>query len=239
MTAAGCTQQPKSDMARISGPEDLPTASSGTTYEIDTATSLVTWVGTNPTGRHNGIFKIKNGSITVSNNDSQMDSQLVNDQEKLNHNQINLARITIDIKSVDILDLKHDRVQYNKLLKHLKSDDFFQADKYPEAIFELISIEKIEEDTTKSMNKKFTLINPTHQMKGNLTIKGITKSIEFPVRLDVRNLKLEASAKFNIDRTAWDINHLNENDPVAKTRDSFINNIVNVGFEIIAYSKDP
>jgi len=238
-TLASCTKQPKSDTARISDPEDLLTTNEGTIYEIDTATSIITWVGTKPTGRHNGIFKILNGKIQVVKIENQIDSQLVNDQVEKHLNKINHASVTININSIDILDLKDDRVQYNILLKYLRSDDFLQVDKFPEAKFELISIKEMEEDTTKRINNEFTVINPTHKVKGNLTLKGITKSIEFPIRMDMRNQKLEASAKFNIDRTAWSIHHQNENDPVARTKDGLINNVVNVGFEIIAYSQDP
>jgi polyisoprenoid-binding protein YceI len=71
-------------------------------------------------------------------------------------------------------------------------------------------------------------------MNGNLTIKGITLNVEFPVRADYRNLRFEASAKFNINRMDWDIKYKDENDPAARATDSFIHNIVNVGFEIIA-----
>ena len=239
LSFAGCTREPKGDMARIGEPGEIQKLQEGTIYKIDTATSIITWVGANPTERHNGIFKIKDGDITVSIVENLADSQAVNLTVKKDPDQINQARIIVNVNSVDILDLKHDRVQYNKLLRHLKSEDFFETDKFPEAIFELISIEKIEEDTTAEINNEFTIINPTHRIKGNLTIKGVTKSIEFPVRLGIINLKLEASAKFNIDRTVWGINNLDKNDPVAKTKDGFINNIVNVGFEIIAYSQDP
>jgi len=235
LTFTGCTDHPNSDMAKISDPEQVKPLSEGIRYEIDTATSLVTWVGTNPTGRHNGIFKIEEGWITVIKNDSQ---QVENKNEQLTNN-IRHAQITIDIRSVDILDLKPDLQQYNKLLRHLKSKDFFQVQKYPVATFELISVQEIKKDSTERESNEFTIIDPTHMIKGNLTIKGITKGVEFPVRLDMRNLKIEASAKFNIDRTAWNINYLDENDPVARTKDSFINNIVNIGFEILAFSQDP
>jgi hypothetical protein len=57
------------------------------------------------------------------------------------------------------------------------------------------------------------------------------------MKADYRNLRFEASAKFNIDRTVWGINYKHENDPVARATDGFIHNIVNVGFEIIARPK--
>ncbi len=239
LTVTGCTRDPKSDIVRIGEPGEIKTLNEGITYKIDTATSIITWVGTNLTERHNGIFKIKEGSITVSRVENQPDSQAVSLPPKKDVDRIIQARIVVSINSVDILDLKHDRAQYDKLLRHLKSDDFFQSEKFPEAIFELTAIEKIEKDSVESINNEFAIINPTHRVIGNLTIKDITKSIEFPVRLGLVNLKLEASAKFNIKRTDWGINPLDNNDPVARTKDSLINNIVNVGLEIIAYSQEP
>lgn len=49
---------------------------------------------------------------------------------------------------------------------HLKSADFFDADQFPKITFESVSLEKDDDD---------------YKLKGNLTIKGITK----PVKLDV------------------------------------------------------
>jgi len=228
-----CTREPKSDMANIGEERVVESAKKGISYEIDTSASLVTWVGTKPTGRHNGIFRIKSGTINVV--EETIDSTTNKKSEK----RINSANIIIDISTIDILDLKHDPVQYRKLLNHLKSKDFLSIEEFPIATFELISIKLLDKDSTERIENEFTIIDPTHTITGNLTIKGITKSIEFPVKIDMRNLKVEASARFNINRTVWDIDYLNENDAVARVKDSFINNIVNVGFEILAFSQTP
>ena len=42
-------------------------------------------------------------------------------------------------------------------------------------------------------------------MSGNLTLKGVTKNIEFPARITVSGNIAEAIAKFNIDRKEWGI----------------------------------
>ncbi|MBR9998800.1 MAG: YceI family protein [Cyclobacteriaceae bacterium] len=235
LAIAGCTKQPKGEMAKISDPENVSRKPEGTIYKIDTATSIVTWIGTNPTSRHNGIFKIRDGSVNVVKRDS-MGSE---NQELKTYTTINNAQLTIDITSLDILNLKPDPEQYKELLKYLESEDFFHTEKFPDALFELISIREIEKDSTERINDEFTIIDPTHLIRGNLTMKGITKSIEFPARVDMRNRKLEASAKFNIDRTVWNINYMDETDLVARTKDGLIDHIVNVGFEILAYSQEP
>ncbi len=220
-------------MAKIGNEAKVESPGKGISYQIDTSASLVTWVGTKPTGRHNGIFRILSGTIHIV--EEKVDSILNKKPVK----RIENATIVIDMGSIDIQDLKHEPQQYRKLLNHLKSEDFFSTEEFPIATFELTSITPLEQDTTQRMRNEFTIIDPTHTITGNLTIKGITKSIEFPVKIDMRNLKIELSAKFNVNRTSWGINYLNENDAVARVRDSFIHDIVNVGFEILAFSKSP
>jgi polyisoprenoid-binding protein YceI len=50
---------------------------------------------------------------------------------------------------------------------HLKSDDFFNAEKYPELKFKSNSISKISDEV--------------YKMKGNLTIRDVTKPVELEV----------------------------------------------------------
>jgi len=222
---AGCMQEPKSDNAIISEALPIEEKDPGIVYAIDTSYSLITWVGTKPTGRHNGLIKIKSGSITVIEEDTKRLIKTFN---------ISNARILIDMESVKVLDLMDNPLQLEKLENHLRSEDFFDTKTFAEAEFELISFEPIEKDTVVRENNKYTIIDPTHTMSGNLTIKGKTLNVRFPVKADYRNLKLEVSAKFNLDRTEWDITYKDENDPVARATDGFIHNIVNIGFDIIA-----
>ena len=225
LSIAGCMQEPKSDNAVINEPLPVEEKNVGIIYKIDTTNSLVTWVGTKPTGRHNGLIRIQSGSISILEEDTdRADKEF----------SIKNAKIVIDMESVKVLDLVDDQLQREKLENHLRSEDFFDTETHNTAEFELISFEPIENDSLVREKNKYTIIDPTHTMNGNLTIKGETFNIEVPVKADYRNLKFEASAKFNIDRTIWNINYKNERDPVARATDSFIHNIVNVGFEIIA-----
>lgn len=70
------------------------------------------------------------------------------------------AEFTIQTESIDTNHAKRD--------KHLRSDDFFHVSEYPEATFESTSYESTGEDTA--------------VMTGDLTIKGVTREVEFDVR---------------------------------------------------------
>ena len=225
MLLMGCLGEPRSDNAVVGDALPVGQKDAGIVYVIDTNQSIITWIGTSPTSRHNGMIKIKEGTVSIIEDTSETGEKVLT---------IGNAHIVIDMNAIKVLDLQDDPLQMEKLQNHLNSEDFFETDFYPEAEFDLISFEPIEKDTVEREENDFTIIDPTHIMNGNLTIKGKTLNIEFPVKADFRNYRLEASAKFNINRTDWGINYKNENDPSARATDSFINNIVNVGFEIIA-----
>lgn len=50
---------------------------------------------------------------------------------------------------------------------HLRSDDFFNAEKYPKIVFKSTSFKKVKDDI--------------YKLKGNLTIRDVTKPIELDV----------------------------------------------------------
>jgi len=157
----------------------------GNAYTVD-STSSVEWTGIAATGNHNGTFKIKEGTLNVS------DSGLTG------------GIFQIDIVSINNKDYANDAEKKGKLEGHLKSPDFFDAAKYPTAKFEITSIEK-NTDTTK---KEFTNI-----IKGNLTLKDSTKNISFPAKITADAKSVTASADFSIDRTLWGINYKGPNNP--------------------------
>ncbi|WP_220096047.1 YceI family protein [Daejeonella oryzae] len=113
-----------------------------------------------------GTFKVFSGSLETENDDFT-DAQI---------------KFSLDANSVDTNQTQRD--------EHLKSADFFDAEKFPEIKFQSSSFEKDGDD---------------YKLLGNLTIKDVTK----PVKLDVEfggsatdfygNLKagFEVSGKIN------------------------------------------
>ncbi len=78
----------------------------------------------------------------------------------------------------------------DRVIDHLKSDDFFDVENYPEATLEIF--DAIE-----------TWLPWEFEMFANLTIKGITNDITFIAQFSED--RTQATWAFDIDRTMWDV----------------------------------
>ena len=94
--------------------------------------------------------------------------------------------------SIDATSLTSDQ---EKLTGHLKSGDFFDVAKHPRATFSSTEIKKGGEK------------GATHTVTGNLTIKGITKSVTFPATLAVTADAATVDAEFAINRRDFSLNY--------------------------------
>lgn len=107
--------------------------------------------------------------------------------------QVSGGKFNLNMKSITVTDLEgKDR---EDLETHLSDTDFFESDQFPTGRF--VITEVIESKDTAS----------THTVKGNLTLKGITKGISFPAEIRIEKESLKASARFNINRTLWGITY--------------------------------
>ncbi len=141
--------------------------------------STVNWTANNPTSTHVGTINVSKGSL------------------ELKAGKITSANFEIDMKSILSTDLKSE--DKDKLEGHLKSADFFDADKYPTAIFTL---------------KKSLLIKGNdktrHHITGDLKIKDVTKTIEFDAYVIVSNngtLLTATTPSFEINRVDYGIKY--------------------------------
>ena len=141
--------------------------------------STVNWTANNPTSTHVGTINVSKGSL------------------ELKAGKITSATFEIDMKSILSTDLKSEDKE--KLEGHLKSADFFEADKYPTAIFTL---------------KKSLLIKGNdktrHHITGDLKIKEVTKTIEFDAYVIVSNngtLLTATTPSFEINRVDYGIKY--------------------------------
>lgn len=194
--------------------------------EVDTAVSVVTWIGSKPTGQHNGIIPVKNGKIALYKD------QLVG------------GELTIDVSRIKVMDLRDNMEKNAKLRNHLLSEDFFHADSFPVASFEITSVVpydstllpkdtvQIDSEYQPGQLSNFMVDDPSHMITGNLTMRGTTKSITFPAKVSASINLWTAEAQFNLDRTDWQLSYHDESRVIDKAKDQFIYNNVNTGFYI-------
>ena len=144
-------------------------------YNVDTGNSTIAWKGSKPTGTHNGTILLKDGQFVVENN------------------EIIGGTFKIDMNTIVDLDMPADSEYNAKLVKHLKSEDFFGVANHPYATFK---ISRVEKDGEKTM------------IFGDLTIKNITNPVSFVAMININESGLEfKSDTFTIDRSKWKIKY--------------------------------
>lgn len=135
---------------------------------VDTKKSSLKWSGAKVTGEHYGYIQLKSGNMEFEDN------------------KIVSGVFKIDMTSITNEDLEDPK--WNKrLVDHLKSDDFFSVDNYPESILKIHETKHINRDKFK--------------VSGDLTIKGITH----PVSFEAQKSGNKYQASIDVDRTKYDI----------------------------------
>ena len=204
-----CNQTPKTDKATI-GDAEAALAQVGTPYSVDSS-SMITWRGSKPTGAHEGVFQVSDGTLYAKGD------------------SLTGGTFNIDMRSLNNHDLVADPENKAKLEGHLKSGDFFDVEKFPTSKFEITSINKYVADSANPV----ILENPTHMIQGNLTLKDSTKNISFPAKVTVDANGINAIADLNIDRTLWGMNYKGPNNP----QDWFIKKEVHLKINVLATKK--
>ncbi len=166
---------PASDKPKAVTREAAPGSSSspaaqGERYLIKPDTSKIEFVGSKVTGSHNGRFEKFSGAIDYAG-------------------QPEKSHVTITIDTVSVTTDTPD------LTKHLKTADFFDVAKYPQAMFDSTAI--------KAGGEK----GATHTVTGNLQLHGVTKSITFPAKIAVAAAAITVESTFSINRKDFGINY--------------------------------
>jgi polyisoprenoid-binding protein YceI len=194
---------PKGDDAKVQDQQQTAEAT-GAQFTVDTTASRVRFTGHGVGKNHKGTFKLSGGNVAVANN------------------QITGGSFTLNIKSMD-LDEKGGMFD-EKLRPHLMSGDFFDAEKFGTAKFDITSVtpySATSSDTSIVQGANFTV-------SGNLTLKDQTKNVSFPAKIDLDGNTLKAKANFDIDRRQWQMNYGND-----KTLgDKFISEKVNIELDL-------
>ena len=143
------------------------------TFKVDVAKSTFKWTGKKIASSHWGYIKLNSGMLTVSNG------------------AVTAGDINVHMNTMDCQDTKGE--YGDKLIGHLKSEDFFGTGKYPSSMLKIKSL------TSKGGNQ--------YDVKADLTIKGITNEVSFPATINVKGTELTAAAKVIVDRTKYGIKY--------------------------------
>jgi len=143
-------------------------------YKVDAKKSNITWIGRKVTGEHTGNIHLATGTLLTDGK------------------SVTGGSFEIDMNSITNTDMP-DKGYQDKLIGHLKSDDFFSTDKFPKATFVIKKITSTAKDQ--------------YNLKGDLTIKGITHEVEFPAIIVNADKLVTAKATIKVDRTKYDIKY--------------------------------
>lgn len=172
-------------------------------YKADVNQSIVTWLGKKVTGQHNGTVKVSEGSIY------------------LNDNKVVGGVVKVDIRTLSDADLT-DADSKKKLETHLKSDDFFNAEKFPFATFVINSVEPSTDPA-----------KPKYIVKGDLTIRDVTKGVSFPSNINIDGNTVTADINADIDRTDFGLKY-GSGKFFESLGDKAISDIFNIQIKVVA-----
>jgi polyisoprenoid-binding protein YceI len=150
-------------------------AASAEKYLIKPDSSGIEFDASKVTGSHHGRFEKFSGVIDFGG-------------------QPETSRVTITIDTNSVTTDTPD------LTKHLKTADFFDVAKYPQATFDSTEIKVGGEK------------GATHTVTGNLLLHGVTKSITFPANIVVSPNLITVDSTFAINRKDFGINFAGASD---------------------------
>ncbi|MEO7174814.1 MAG: YceI family protein [Saprospiraceae bacterium] len=160
------------------------------------------WEGSSLVSKHHGTVQIGKGDLLY------VDSMFQG------------GTFLIDMKSLQALDMSVDKKI--DLETHLKSPDFFDADKYPVAIFKIINVDRVA-----------GLVDYTHKISGTLVLKGIGRTVQLHATIKEKGGKVEInSSEFEINRTDWGIKF--RSGAINTAKDQLITDIIKIRVHLTA-----
>lgn len=176
LVLTSCTK----DKPVVNETTEVTTNNNGAVYELDTLNSRIEWKGykilKSDQTSHFGTINFESGDLTV------------------HEGMLESGKFIADMNSLRSVDLKDDAEQLGKLNGHLKSGDFFETDKFPTASYEITKVSKNDSGDYNTL------------LDGNLTIKGITKPMQFNANVSVKdNVASIATEPKDISREAFNV----------------------------------
>ncbi len=146
---------------------------------LDTAASFAVWTGKKLAGTHSGKILFKGGKF------------------EFKKNALSGGEVVADLNSITNEDVK-DPTYNQKLVGHLKGEDFFDVAKHPEAKFKI-----------KSANELHNIVagQPNVEVNGTLSIRGVEKAFSTKVMMNPVEGGFEIKGKILIDRTQFGLKY--------------------------------
>jgi len=144
----------------------------GDTIKIDLTKSNIHWKGTKMRGTGKHEGQIElESGYLIANNE-----------------QLSSGNFVVDMTTIGVTDIpEHEPIPRNNFNNHLKSSDFFDVGKFPTSELQITNVKQISSDSL--------------LVSGNLTLKNITKNIEFGAKYQNKIF----TTKFTFDRFQWNI----------------------------------
>ena len=188
--------------------ETTETSADAAKFNVDVEASKISWEGAKVFGgKHHGTVSLVNGEINEKDG-------------KIENGSFVIDMTTINVEDLASGDGKEDLEAHLKGTgKEEASDHFFNVTKYPEAKFDIASVKEVDGKTI---------------VAGNLTLKGITKAIEFPAMIhnSENEIMIHADA-FPINRTDFKVNY-NSNSIFDNLGDKAIKDQIELKLHIVA-----
>ncbi|MFT5164804.1 MAG: polyisoprenoid-binding protein YceI [Saprospiraceae bacterium] len=173
-----CKNTPEGEAAKVGDAAKDVATASATAKQFSVTDGTVYWTATKVGGQHSGTITVNRGVLSTDGAN------------------LSSGKFGLDMTALQITDGTPDDMKV-KLSGHLASPDFFDVENNPNGVFEIVSV------APAAGNEEVT-----HNITGNLTLKGITKSITFPANVIIAGDKLTAvTPKFTINRLEWDIKY--------------------------------
>ncbi|HBF67137.1 MAG TPA: lipid-binding protein [Candidatus Magasanikbacteria bacterium] len=180
------------------------------TYAVDTTASVMKWEGRKPLLLNyvdTGIIGLKSGGLILE--DSRVKS----------------GTFTVDMASIKAEKSSNGDGE-TLLTGHLKSDAFFDVEKFPESVFTITTVEPV-------VTKEGDYVPFRFQVTGDFTMKGITNSISFPAEIYEQDGALKTHALVSLDRSKWDV-RFGSGSFFSDLGDKIIDDMFTVTFDVVA-----
>jgi polyisoprenoid-binding protein YceI len=161
-------------------PKSPATSAAGERLTVTRENSRIEFIGSKVTGSESGRFEKFSGTVYLADDSPERGR----------------VEIVIDMNSV-ATDSKY-------LAEHLKTADFFDAPKFPEATF-------ASTDIRPGGGK-----GATHTVTGNLDLHGVRKVITFPATINVTAAAATLDAEFAINRKDFGITYAGRADDLIR-----------------------